>query len=85
MVKLIAGFTVTETGLDAGLTQPPEVHTAVYVVLLVGLTCMLDPERFPGLHVIVPLHPVAANVTDSPEQIAVDEPPSTVATGAGHN
>ena len=69
------GFGVTITSTEpAGLTHPFCLQTAVYVFETSGLT-MIEGKLDTGLvcHSIVPSHPFAVKVTDSPAQILLDE------------
>ena len=72
------GLTLTAKELVADLEQTPTAQTAVYVVLVVGLTVMVSPVSVVD-QVTMPLHPAAVSIEDSPSQIS-KSPLSVVAS-----
>jgi len=63
-----SGFTKRET--VSVLEQLPLLPVTVYVVAIVGLTTIADPDKAPGFHVYVD-PPLAVNVAEPPIQMTV--------------
>lgn len=78
-VTVGVGVTVTAT-VFAPLLQPAVVPVTVYVVLVPGVTLMLEPVKPPGCHVYV-VAPVTVSVVELPEHIFTG--PDGVIVGLG--